>query len=198
MTRVQFWVILAAAVAAGLIGGAFSDRFFNRRAEAVTGGLVNATELRLVDERGRTRALLSLLRGKPRLIMTDEKGEFRLELGIGEGGEPAVRLRDADGRGRIELALTGQGSPSLDLSDAAGRNRISLGLNSVGYPALFMRDDAGRERLALWQEKSQLGLAMADEQGRPRAGLAMKKDGVASLAFYADDGQVLWYAPSKK
>jgi hypothetical protein len=197
MTRRQYMSVLLVAAITGLLGGGLMNWFGSRvdRAIAEPSRMVTASEFRLIDGDGRTRALLSLLRGKPRLIMTDEKGEFRIELGLGVDGQPALWLRDQDGKARAQIGLTGTGSPGLELTDGRGRNRTSLGLASNGEPSLLLRDDTGRERLALWQEKGELGLALADKDGRPRAGLAMKEGRNPSLAFYDPKGGLLWHAP---
>ncbi|MEW6261583.1 MAG: hypothetical protein AB1641_00770 [Thermodesulfobacteriota bacterium] len=157
-------------------------------------GLVTASEIRLVDEAGRTRALFSLLRGKPRLMLMDDRGEFRMELGLGPAGEPALWLRDQEGRTRGQLSLAA-GGPALRLFDAQGKSRAAVALNQKGEPALIMSDGAGQDRLALWQEKDESGLALADAEGRPRAGFTMKKNDRSTLAFYSPEGKVLWSAP---
>jgi hypothetical protein len=56
-----------------------------------------AGELRLADESGRARLLLTLVRDKPRLFMLDDNGECRLEMGLGSSGEPHIWLRDQEG-----------------------------------------------------------------------------------------------------
>jgi hypothetical protein len=195
MHRKQFfWVLLVAALA-GFSGGAVSNWFFQTPVQAGNSNLITAGELRLVDDSGRTRALLSLLRGKPRLIMTDDHGEFRIELGLGPDGEPTLWLRDREGKARGRLSLSVIGSPGLEFIDPGGRSRCTLSLDEQGDPSLFLRDAQGRDRLALWEEKEKLGLALADPKGRPRAGLALKDGENPSLTLYNDQGQVLWHAP---
>jgi hypothetical protein len=36
---------------------------------------------------------------------------------------------------------------------------------------------------------------LVDEEGRPRAALAMRPDGTPALAFTAEDGRIIWKAP---
>ncbi|MEW5722240.1 MAG: hypothetical protein AB1896_03980 [Thermodesulfobacteriota bacterium] len=197
MTSRQFALSLLVLMFSGLAGGAISGRIFQAEAQSAPAGLVAAREIRLVDESGRTRALLSLLRERPRFIMLDEIGEFRIELGLGEGSEPSVRLRDREGRPRLELALGAAGEPRVELSDGQDRDRVSIHLGAGGAPALLIRDEAGRDRLALWQEKEEMGLALADSGGRPRAGFTLRQGDVPSMAFYDSDGRAVWYAPPK-
>ncbi len=195
MNRSQFWLALVVIGLAGLVGGALSNWLLQSQAQAGTSKLLTGTELRLLDENGRTRALLSLMRGKPRLIMTDENGEFRIEIGMAAGGEPGLWLRDQDGRARIGLTLSNSGEPNLHFMDAGGSKRAAIRLNSDGSPAFFLRDETGRDRIALWQETGELGLALADRKGRPRAGLALKEGKDPSLALYDRESRVLWFAP---
>ena len=195
MTRKQFGLVLLTAVICGLIGGMAVDLFRTPAARADTAPLLTVSELRLVDADGRTRGLLTLVRGKPRLILIDEAGEFRMEMGLGPSGEPSLRLKDGAGRLRMETASQADGSPALALIDGAGRRRTALKLSHDGSPRLLMADSEGRERLALWQEPGELGLALADADRHPRAHLAFKDQGESSLAFYGADGKGLWYAP---
>ena len=194
MTRRQYALALVVMLIGGLAGGALADLLFWGEVRAEGPALVTATEIRLVDEGGRTRLLMSVLRGRPRLILTDESGEFRAELGLAPEGGPALWLRDRDGRARLALSLSGSGLPLVTLTDDQGRARAGLGLGGGGAPSLILRDAAGRDRVALWQEEDEIGLALADEARRPRAHLAVKQ-GKPSLAFYRTDRGVLWFAP---
>ncbi len=36
---------------------------------------------------------------------------------------------------------------------------------------------------------------LVDDEGRPRAALAMRPDGTPALAFSTDDGRIIWKAP---
>jgi hypothetical protein len=125
-----------------------------------------AGELRLTDETGRTRLLMTLVRGKPRMFMLDDSGEYRLEMGLGQEGEPHVWLRDADGASKVQLALSGRGLPSLTLADQKKRERAVLALSREGEPTFLMRDDKGSDRVAVWRDKDTGGLALADPGGK--------------------------------
>lgn len=199
MNSKQFTITLIIMAFFSFFGSLAANFSVNPVAEAETGSekTVTTSELRLVDERGRTRALLSLLRGSPRLIMTDEQGEFRLELGLGAQGRPVLSLRDQEGRPRTTVSVQSGGAPVILLNDDQGRKRASLSLSADGSPALIMSDKSGKDRLAVWQEAGEQGLALADENGSPRAALALKS-GETSLAFYGRDKKLLWLAPSKK
>ncbi len=195
MTRKQYYLTIVLLVTSGLLGGFLGGWYFSASAEADTAKLLAAQEIRLLDESGRTRGLLSVLRGKPRLLMSDPNGEFRLEMGFDSEGRPGIWLRDEKGRDRADLFLADEGQPALDFRDADGRSRASYNLGKDGAPTLILRDLEGRDRVALWQETADQGLALADGQGRPRAGLVMTRDDRSSLAFYDEEAKVMWYAP---
>ncbi|MDR2456426.1 MAG: hypothetical protein LBE49_07530 [Deltaproteobacteria bacterium] len=146
--------------------------------------IVSAEELRLTDETGRTRLLMTLVRGKPRLFMLDNDGEYRLEMGLGESGEPHVWLRDAEGAAKVQVALTGKGLPSFTLADRQGRVRAVLALSQTGEPALILRDPKGEDRVALWRDSSGEGLALADEGGKALATLSVGDGKSPALSFY--------------
>jgi hypothetical protein len=143
-----------------------------------------AGELRLTDESGRTRLLLTLVRDKPRLFMLDDDGEYRLEMGLGDVGEPHVWLRDREGAAKAQVALTGKGLPSFALADQRGRDRAVLALSQDGEPTLILRDAGGKDRVALWRDDKSEGLALADETGKPVAALSVPEKGEPSVSYY--------------
>ena len=142
-----------------------------------------AGDLRLVDEKGVTRLVMALVLGKPRLLMLDEQGQFRLELGLGSGGEPRVWLRDQDGASKAQMALTPQGIPSFTLADQKGRDRAVLALTKDGEPTFVLRDQNGADRVAIWRGVNDEGLALADQKGDPIAYLTVQDGGVPSLSY---------------
>jgi|GEM_PF-2386524 len=148
-----------------------------------------AGELRLADDSGRTRLLMTLVRGKPRLFMLDDAGEYRLEMGLGETGEPHIWLRDSDGASKVQVALTAKGRPAFRLADQRGRERAILGLSENGDPTIILRDESGRDRLALWRDQKESGLALADSEGRPIGAFSAGEKGPARLSFFGANGE---------
>jgi hypothetical protein len=182
--------ILALATVAGFIGSLLAQNFGLAQADpsvASQKALV-AGELRLADESGRTRLLLTLVRDQPRLFMLDDNGEYRLEMGLGSSGEPHIWLRDQEGAAKVQVALTGKGLPSFTLADQRGRDRAVLALSQEGEPTLILRDPAGKDRVALWRDQKSAGLALADETGKPIAALSSQEKGKPSLSYF-DKGQ---------
>lgn len=185
-TKVHF---LGLAFLCGLMGGLAATFLLSAApAEADSQKALVAGELRLADENGRTRLLLTLVRGKPRLFMLDDDGEYRLEMGLGNTGEPHIWLRDREGAAKVQVALTAKGRPAFRLADHRGRERASLGLSEAGDPTMILRDENGSDRVALWHDKSDGGLALADKEGRPTAAFGSHKNGRAHLSFFGPDG----------
>jgi hypothetical protein len=179
--------LLVISVLSGLLGAAFFWWLGSARlAEAQDPEVLSTGELRLTDETGRTRLLLTLVRSKPRLFMLDAQGEYRLEMGLGETGEPHIWLRDADGASKVQVALTAKGLPSFTLADQKGRERAVVALSQSGEPTFIMRDPAGRDRVALWQDKKGTGLALADEKGKARAALSSPEGAKPTLTYFSD------------
>jgi hypothetical protein len=183
--------ILALAALAGFLGSLLAQNLGLAQADSPSPSqkALVAGELRLADESGRTRLLLTLVRDKPRLFMLDESGEYRLEMGLGNTGEPHIWLRDREGAAKVQVALTGKGLPSFTLADQRGRDRAVLALSQEGEPTLILRDPQGKDRVALWRDKKSEGLALADETGKPIAALSAQEKGKPVLSYY-DKGKV--------
>ena len=183
-------VFLGLAFAAGLLGGLVGAWLTAAPpASADSQKALVAGELRLADDSGRTRLLMTLVRGKPRLFMLDDDGEYRLEMGLGASGEPHIWLRDQDGAAKVQVALTAKGRPAFRLADHTGRERAILGLSEGGDPTMILRDEGGRDRLALWRDKKEGGLALADDNGRPIAAFSSGQDNRARLSFFPGGGE---------
>jgi hypothetical protein len=82
---------------------------------------IRVRELVLVDERGETRALLSVTQNEPSLLFVDEKGETRTLLGVTHNG-PSLLLRDETGAARAGLLVT-QDGPMLLFKEEKGAER---------------------------------------------------------------------------
>ncbi len=188
MTQINFtwW---AAAFICGLGGGLAGSRLTAAPIRAEVPPVVITSELRLTDDTGRTRLLLTLMRGKPRLFMLDEAGEYRLEMGLGETGEPHIWLRDQDGAAKVQVVLTPKGLPAFRLADHQGQERATIGLSDSGHPTMILRDENGRDRLALWRDARDSGLALASRQGHPVAALSASEDDHPRLIFFDAQGR---------
>ncbi len=185
-------ILLSSSLAflAGLLGGLLGG-FLAGPTLAVADNktALVAGELRLADANGRTRLLLTLVKDTPRLFMLDDAGEYRLEMGLGEGGEPHIWLRDKDGAAKVQVALTQKGRPAFRLADQKGRDRAIFALSDQGEPTLLMRDQSGKDRLALWHGAKEGGLALANAQAQPVAAFSVPEAKKGRLSFFDKKGK---------
>ena len=70
---------------------------------------IQTQRLEIVDEKGETRAVLTVVGDGPTLALYDEKGKVRAALGVVEGA-PELRLYDAKGRPREGLTVCEDGA----------------------------------------------------------------------------------------
>ena len=80
-----------------------------------------STQVRLNDERGKSRASLFVRReGDVCLRLTDTSGNNRAQLWLGADGVPHLNMSDAEGRLGAELAVAPEGGGSLGLGGGPG------------------------------------------------------------------------------
>jgi hypothetical protein len=104
--------------------------------------VVTGREFRLVDDKGASRAVLSLEDGNPVLQFLDERGKSRASVGLQEYG-PSLFFARPDGRPAVSMGFGGKG-PSMAFADSASHMRILLNVDdSTGMPAIVMRDTSG-------------------------------------------------------
>ena len=92
---------------------------------------VRARSFVVVDENGKTRAMMDMYKGGPRLLMFDENSKARTALGMTEHG---ARLRLFDENGARAELRTGKEGPALILWDENGQNRALLGASKTLTP----------------------------------------------------------------
>lgn len=91
---------------------------------------VQARKFVLVDENGKTRAMLAVDEDGPRLRLTDEDGKARAELCVVRTG-PVLNLSDKNGSARAGLCVLKDG-PVLDLDKGNGKTRALLAVEEGG------------------------------------------------------------------
>jgi phosphatidylglycerophosphatase A len=69
---------------------------------------------------------------------------------------------------------------------------LSLSANTV---ASDEEDESDDSQQVVEDEVRARAFVLVDDDGRPRAALAMRPDGSAALAFSTPDGQLVWKAP---
>ncbi len=117
---------LAIGVMVGLAGGAlltygfFGAPVIAEEVAAPGPKVVSAQEFRLVDQHGRSRALLSFsASGDPSLTLLNQEGAQIVWLGLSE--ESGLMVRDVDGKTRILLGLDPSGQTTIILRDRQHR-----------------------------------------------------------------------------
>ncbi len=75
--------------------------------------------LRIVDAKGKARAVLGMGDDGPALAMLDEKGRLRANLGVAKEGT-SLDLLDASETPRAQLVVDAKQEPHLDFTDARG------------------------------------------------------------------------------
>ena len=123
--RKESVVVLAAALVAGLIGGALSERWAAGTAGAKEPSrqarVVKAAAFELVDTDGKVRAKLGMKEnGWVGLTLTDEKGRPRALLNVAPDGNPTLLLNDQDGKGHAMFGLSEGGQYGLFFMNKKG------------------------------------------------------------------------------
>jgi len=95
------WGLIGVLVGAAVVGSGWTQR--------VSRDVVGAHEFRLVDDEGKSWAVLTLAKQEPSLAIYDARGRQRIGLGLKEG-EPRLTFLGEQGEFRVLLA---QGEKSL-------------------------------------------------------------------------------------
>ncbi|HUX02850.1 MAG TPA: hypothetical protein VMY35_17955 [Phycisphaerae bacterium] len=142
--------------------------------------VIRATAFVLVDDEGRERGKLEMLKNGPELRLIDANGESRIMLST-------YKFKDAKG-----LQMDGTG---LCLADENGKARAWLRLEKFGpsedvgcydWESLYLFDEKGEEGVNLMVNKGGSGLDLHDKNGVYRAGLSVGVD-YAVLQLHDDD-----------
>ncbi len=131
--------------------------------------IIRANAFILEDEKGQTRAVLSMSENGPYLSLVDENGKIRALLSVDKDG-PALFLRDDKGQRRVGLGIS-EDRASLALYGGEGELGAGLRLGKDGP-----------------------GLGLFDEKGEPRAGLRVTENG-ARLSLFDEKRKAIWSAP---
>ena len=149
MSKAKYGFLVLVVMVSGLIGGLFSGRILLPQVALAqsSGKVVEASEIRLVDKDGKSRAVLAL----------------------GEGGEPSLKFYDIYGKVRLALALGAYDVPSLILYEKGGIRRTTL-QGQQDQASLIMHDSAG-EPASWFFLSSGKPAAGCSEGGKGKAGL---------------------------
>ena len=169
-------VIMASAVL--LMGQARSSR------------AVEASEFRLIDTNGKTRARLAVgVGGGPTLTFFDSKD--LPVAGIDGGKEPSLFLTGWDSAAHILLRIT-KDSYGLDLADKRPRATLSVSNNSTG---LDFWDEYGDPQATMSVDKSSGNITFRNARGKVSSQWVDSRAAGPSLVLYDRSEKAVWSAP---
>ncbi len=153
--------------------------------------LVEATEFRLLDEKGTVRAALTTGRGGVSISVNNGAGHTRAALTVGEDGAPRLDLIDRTDSVRGSVRLAADGSPELVLSDEAKRARGRFRLGSDGSPRIDLADESQKARASLSVgADGDSRVSLSDSGEKPRAWMSVRQDGCPSVKLADAEGSV--------
>ncbi len=193
MERVQFIITVVVAVAAGVVGGAlFSGSNY--------APVFTASEFRLVDEDGRTRASLHVTGdGHVRLVFEGEKAEGAdedapparlISLGVDAEGSAHFEMSDAAGRTRSRTGMNEKGEWAQALLAADGSVRVETALTSEDLPAVKLYDDGACRMTLSLSASHRPFVRLNDSAGAIRTALCLGEDDEPRLLFYSAEGTI--------
>jgi hypothetical protein len=125
-------------------------------------------EIRIVDEQGQPRLLLSAKGGKPKVQLLRSDGEIGSEVSLDVDGLPAVKLANADPNGPMAVIEIDEKGAHVKL-DGLGRASSYLFLNNAGGS----------------------GIVLLDTRGIRRLNAVIASDGVAKIERFGPDGELV-------
>jgi hypothetical protein len=88
--------------------------------------------LRIVEQNGRERIVLTAVPGVPDMTFFDPSGHARLTLDIADDNKPVLVISESSqAKGRLTLGID-NGTPMLQLYDRDGARRVTLGVPHEG------------------------------------------------------------------
>ncbi|MDE3041315.1 MAG: hypothetical protein KGJ82_12195 [Nitrospirota bacterium] len=122
------WAVPLISLVAGFAGGLLAawlvlgDPVVAEETGGQIPAVVSAKEFRLVDQRGKSRAIIGFsAEEEPYLAMLHRSEARVIWLGLSE--ESGLSIHDVDGKTRLVLSLDTAGEPSLILRDRQHRTR---------------------------------------------------------------------------
>ena len=152
--------------------------------------LMEASEFRLTDANGRTRARLAMgVGGGPTLTFFDTKD---LPIaGIDGGKEPSLFLTGWDNAAHILLRIT-KDSYGIDLADKRPRATLSVSNNSTG---LDFWDEFGDPQATMSVDKSSGNITFRNAKGKVSSQWVDSRTTGPSLVLYDKSEKAVWSAP---
>jgi hypothetical protein len=100
--------------------------------------------LRIVQQDGRERIVLTAVPGVPDMTFLDPAGNTRLTLDIADDSKPVLAISESGAaRGRLTLGIE-NGSPILQLYDREGTRRVTIGVPRDVGALIRIYDEEGK------------------------------------------------------
>ncbi len=101
--------------------------------------------LRLVDQQGKERIILTAEEGIPDMTFLDPAGKGRLTLDITEDRTPVLLFSESgEEKNGLTLGFGEEEGPMLQFFDNKGKKRITIAAPPKGKPYLRFMDDQGK------------------------------------------------------
>ena len=184
--RRQGWLV-AAMLAASLVGGAASSALLTARLGAQGAGVVTASQVNIVDGQGRLRAILSGddERGMASLAFYGPGGEFRGLVGVDADGHPVLRFTDLNGGTRL-LARVDQEDGLVTVGDETARHAL---VGSQSGTPFFGLSDGRRIPLQLTLgDEGQPRVNLFNRRGQPAIGMVVGANEAPFLSVFDPGG----------
>lgn len=168
-------LILTAALAAGLVGGAASARLWPSPASAFAEQQmltsISAKQFAVMDDQGNVRIKLNVSsEGMAHVGLYDQLGVERASLVVAKEGTTMLAMSGDDGQPRLTANVAIHDGPAkFSLLNPDGSSAAELG-NNKGARALVLADSKGRARVRLQAnaaEGGEAGLTICDASGKP-------------------------------
>jgi hypothetical protein len=102
--------------------------------------------LRIVEQNGRERLILTAVPGVPDMTFLDPSGHTRLTLDIADDNKPVLVISESgQAKGRLTLGIE-NGTPMLQLYDRDGVRRVTLGVPKDTGALIRLYDEEGRPK----------------------------------------------------
>lgn len=125
------------------------------------------------------------------IVIKDESGQVRAQVGVNESGEPTLTMTDENENVRAQMFVDSNGEPNLILKDEAGKSNVSASVRPQAT-GLVIADGSDTGRIGLYVlGDSSSSISVADAMGQPRAILRTDEAGKPILVLLDEEGDTI-------